>query len=147
MSRANPGSVYLGRMATSRALYRQLVKRALDLLPPVQLSKGSEKLLCFDSMVKLGRALGIGRTAIRADLQRLVNYQWIEVEDDAYLLGRREAGQLYLLADLAAHTALGEACFVSRRVLSGLLPAQEEAPDPTAPAPVRGAGRKWTPDD
>lgn len=148
MSRVNRYTAYISKMAASRPVYIELVKRALDLLPPPGVGTGVERLVCFDSMAKLAKALGIGRTTVRGDLERLLNYGWLQItDDDGYLLGRREAGELYLLSDLAAEQALGgKQKVVSKLVLRDVLPKPSSPPEQTDSSPVRGAGRQWRPD-
>lgn len=141
--RTSKAALYLSRLASSRPLYRELVKVALSQLPPPGPGQGSERLIVFDSMAKLGKALSVGRTTVRGDLERLCNYRWITIEDDGYLLGHRNGWTLNLLADVAARNEVDVEGVVTRMVISDLIVPEPVAEDRT---PVRGAGRRWRPD-
>lgn len=142
--RTSPAAVYVAGVASSRPLFRELVKVALGQLPSPCHGKGSERLIVFDSMAKLGKALGVGRTTVRGDLERLVNYRWITIEDDGYLLGHRNGWTLNLLADVAGRDELGDDAVVSRMVISDMIVSE---PAPQERESVRGAGRRWRPDE
>ncbi len=143
MGRTNAAATYISRLAASRPVYRELIRRALEQLPPAEDGQESMRLICFDSMAKLARKLGVGRTTVRGDLERLRNYRWLQISaDDGYLLGHREGRECFLLADVVAQEKLQENRVVSRLVLSDLLDTPEE-PEVTG---RRGPGRKWRPD-
>jgi len=140
-----PGE-YLGKMAGPRALYRELVREAIEYLPPPMVVEASgamarHKLVSHATVAALAKRVGVGLAAARGDLWQLFNFRWISDHNAPRELGHRVGYTYYLQADVAAQGLTGEWGVVTRNVLADVLP--EEAPKLKRPAPSRGPGREW----
>ena len=138
----SPGA-YLRGIATSRPLYLWLYEDAVGMLPP-PLEGVLHDLASHATFAVIAKRIGVSRSTMRRDLMRLSEWGWVRVEEKRIVLGRRENGVAYLLADLAAEQHTEQPDTVSRVVLR-LKPADKQAANKkkeTTPN-RRGTGREW----
>lgn len=141
---------YLKRAVNASPIFKILWEQAVMLLPPVD-PEGGSNVEVFFSASDLSDAMDGARTVsnLRNELTWLQNWGWIKTRKGTsrrYLGRRTPDGTFYLLADLAAKDATGEARLVSR-VLLGI--QRQDLPEVTAEATTRmrmGAARQWTGD-
>ena len=131
--------LYLASLVSCRALYREIFQEAVGLLAPVDV-RATGDLVSHRSVYALARATNVGVTTVRGDLQRLLNYGWVDSIAAPRKIGRYEGAKFYLIADVAASQITGEQGLISRIILKGLI-----TPDITSDhgGAIRGAARKW----
>jgi len=140
----DPGD-YLGKLYSSRALFKLLVTEATSVLPP--LTPGDQKRWSLESIRSqrdLARLLSVSPSTVAIDLVRLHNFGWIQKERSKRVLGARQGSHLFLMADAAAEAATGVAGLVGREVL-GIAPAVQDA-EAEATEFNCGPSREWKPD-
>jgi len=131
----SPGE-YVGRLASARALYRVMVREAIEALPP---SPKEGTLLSHASVTALSRRIGVGTSAVRGDLWRLRSHGWISDHIAPRHLGNVHGGEFFLRADMAAMAHTCEMNTVSRLVLVDVLPTSALPGDIVE----LGPGRQW----
>lgn len=141
-------TAYLALLGTSRALYIWLYQDAISILPPVDPEAPVyQRLEVHTGLAGIASGIGWGRDVVRKEMARLVNYGWVQGTRVPRFLGHREGHQLYLLADLMAEQALGEANVVTTHVLNIVKPLEVPSRrDQGIPQGLdgRGTNRKWT---
>lgn len=133
---------YLANSVLARPIYHTLWDAALSVLPPN--IAGEDNVECYYTARDLSKQLGtMTPSVVQNNLRWLANWGWIAIRKGSWrYLGRRCAGNWFLLADLAAMNATGETRLISREVLGITL----EAPPVTAATVKRRAAREWTGD-
>lgn len=141
----DPGE-YLGKLYTSRALYKLLFEEAISVLPP--LAPDDEKLWKLESIRSqrdLGGMLGVSPSTVAIDLKLLENWGWLQKKRGSLrVLGTRQGSALYLIADSAAEAATGVPGLVSLEVLGVTREVQDAKAEATEF--TRGPAREWKPD-
>jgi hypothetical protein len=128
---------YIARAATARVVYVALYETAISLLPP----EGDGDIECYYTVKDMVTLALDPQTVsmVRNELAWLTNWGWImSPRRSVHFLGRREAGSIFLKADLAARMATGEDHLVSRRILE-----IETTATPTPDNIQRGTMRRW----
>jgi DNA-binding transcriptional MocR family regulator len=141
----DPGD-YLGKLYTSRPLFKLLFEEAISVLPP--LVPDDDKLWELESIRSqrdLSKLLSVSPSTVAIDLVRLENYGWLQRKRGSKrLLGARQGSRLFLRADQAAEAATGVPGLVSREVLGVSREVQESEAEATEF--TRGPAREWKPD-
>ena len=141
----DPGD-YLGKLYTSRPLFKLLFEEAVHVLPPLMPDDDKPwPLESIRSQRDLSSLLGVSPSTVAIDLKLLENWGWLQRKRGSLrLLGVRRGSQIFLRADQAAETATGVSGLVSREVLG----VSREVQDAKAEATefTCGPAREWRPD-